>query len=423
MSRFESESVRSPTATSRRLGWGTVGPYPRCSSPWPPETRLLNRYLNEALATERALITTLTAHLATTPRGDVPPPARAPPARDPRPRGRLSSRLDAPRQQPDRRRDRPRRDRRRPGPEPRQGPARPPARRHGQAETLLKNAKDECATEALEIATYDAIEALAAELGDSETAALAARPPRRRGARCCADLRALIPALAGATVHGASRALRIAGSDDHAGQRGHRLSELSQIDLASTRGVRAAADAQPADRSCERAERADRTSAVGGLRRGDAREILARLDAAIAAAVRDYESRAAAAASSSPRGRPARAQPFDRSGSRQAGEGRRLVVVEAEPRAPARSRSTARQGASSASPPRRAASKRCGASSPSCPRTWTPRSASSCTSPPPAAACSHRSWTASPRSTWCSPSTARRSARARSTSRPPTTTC
>ena len=30
----------------------------------------LNRYLNEALATERALVTTLTAHIAMTPRGD-----------------------------------------------------------------------------------------------------------------------------------------------------------------------------------------------------------------------------------------------------------------------------------------------------------------------------------------------------------------
>ena len=32
--------------------------------------RLLNQYLNEALATERALVTTLTAHISMTPRGD-----------------------------------------------------------------------------------------------------------------------------------------------------------------------------------------------------------------------------------------------------------------------------------------------------------------------------------------------------------------
>jgi ferritin-like metal-binding protein YciE len=42
------------------------------------------------------------------------------------------------------------------------------------AEKVLKNAKDDCATEALEIATYTAIERLAAAHGDDETAALAA---------------------------------------------------------------------------------------------------------------------------------------------------------------------------------------------------------------------------------------------------------
>jgi hypothetical protein len=41
-------------------------------------------------------------------------------------------------------------------------------------EKVLKNAKDVCATEALEIATYTAIERLARSLGDDETAALAA---------------------------------------------------------------------------------------------------------------------------------------------------------------------------------------------------------------------------------------------------------
>jgi ferritin-like metal-binding protein YciE len=41
-------------------------------------------------------------------------------------------------------------------------------------EKVLKNAKDACATEALEIATYTAIERLARSVGDDETAALAA---------------------------------------------------------------------------------------------------------------------------------------------------------------------------------------------------------------------------------------------------------
>src|SRR5215212_2055483 len=42
-------------------------------------------------------------------------------------------------------------------------------------EKLLKNARDEVVTEALEIATYDALEALAKAIGDDATARLAAR--------------------------------------------------------------------------------------------------------------------------------------------------------------------------------------------------------------------------------------------------------
>jgi len=44
----------------------------------------------------------------------------------------------------------------------------------GGEEKVLKNAKDACATESLEIATYTAIERLARSVGDDETAALAA---------------------------------------------------------------------------------------------------------------------------------------------------------------------------------------------------------------------------------------------------------
>src|SRR3954447_22185735 len=80
-------------------------------------------------------------------------------------------------------------------------------------EKQLKNARDECATEALEIATYDALEALAEASGDRQTARLAARHRsdeerqvaqlRRLGGdeeRMLAELRRVVPELARAAA-------------------------------------------------------------------------------------------------------------------------------------------------------------------------------------------------------------------------------
>ena len=64
----------------------------------------------------------------------------------------------------------------------------------GGEEKLLKNAKDECATEALEIATYDALEVAAEAIGDAKTARLAASH-RGQEERMLAGLRETIPAL------------------------------------------------------------------------------------------------------------------------------------------------------------------------------------------------------------------------------------
>jgi ferritin-like metal-binding protein YciE len=66
-------------------------------------------------------------------------------------------------------------------------------------EKLLKNAKDECATEALEIATYDALEQLASQAGDSATAKLAASH-RADEERMLAALREQLPQLTAAVV-------------------------------------------------------------------------------------------------------------------------------------------------------------------------------------------------------------------------------
>jgi ferritin-like metal-binding protein YciE len=64
-----------------------------------------------------------------------------------------------------------------------------------QHERMLKNARDECATEAIEIAAYDALETVAKAAGDRVTAKLA-RDHRAQEERMLADLRAQIATLA-----------------------------------------------------------------------------------------------------------------------------------------------------------------------------------------------------------------------------------
>jgi ferritin-like metal-binding protein YciE len=104
-------------------------------------------------------------------------------------------------------------------------------------EKLLKNAKDESATEALEIATYDAIEAVARAIGDDETAELA-RSHRADEERMLAALRREIPELASATLvereapAATNGNLPIPGYDTlNAGQVIRRLPRLSTADL------------------------------------------------------------------------------------------------------------------------------------------------------------------------------------------------
>ncbi len=72
-------------------------------------------------------------------------------------------------------------------------------RGHGGAEKVLKNAKDAAATEALEIATYTAIERLANALGDDVTARLAASI-RADEERMLATIVDLIPTLTNAVL-------------------------------------------------------------------------------------------------------------------------------------------------------------------------------------------------------------------------------
>jgi ferritin-like metal-binding protein YciE len=75
----------------------------------------------------------------------------------------------------------------------------------GGEEKVLKNAKDACATEALEIATYTALERLAASVGDDTTARLAASiraDEERMLARLLREIPKLTEAVVGADVRG-----------------------------------------------------------------------------------------------------------------------------------------------------------------------------------------------------------------------------
>ncbi len=162
--------------------------------------RLVIQYLNEALSTERALVTTLRTHIGMTPEGEY--------------RGILERHIGETQEQAN-------------AVERRldelgagggliatgtgiaqslvgqglalsKGPVDLLRGKSGE-EKLLKNAKDEFATEALEIATYLALESLAAAVGDDKTAQLASRH-RAQEERMLADLRRLLPSLTIAAV-------------------------------------------------------------------------------------------------------------------------------------------------------------------------------------------------------------------------------
>ncbi|MFZ0041258.1 MAG: DUF892 family protein, partial [Solirubrobacteraceae bacterium] len=75
----------------------------------------------------------------------------------------------------------------------------------GGEEKVLKNAKDACATEALEIATYTALERLARSVGDKQTADLAAEiraDEEKMLERILREIPKLAEAVVGADVRG-----------------------------------------------------------------------------------------------------------------------------------------------------------------------------------------------------------------------------
>ena len=250
-----------------------------------------NRYLNEALATERALVSTLTAHIAMTPRSPYRELLERHLRETKEHAHALSSHATA---------------------ENTslvnlaiglaetvvgqaltlaKGPLDLVRGGPSTQERLLKNAKDECATEALEIATYDAIEALANQLGEAEIAALAARH-REEEVRMLDDLRALIPTLAARAgkTETPQAGNPIADYDElNAGQIVARLSQLTQDQLAAALAYERAHRNRRA--IVEKAEQLTATPPWKGYDEDSEEAIIERLTGALAGAVRDYESR------------------------------------------------------------------------------------------------------------------------------------
>jgi ferritin-like metal-binding protein YciE/uncharacterized protein (DUF433 family) len=183
------------------------------------EQKKVVQYLNEAEASERALVRVLQSQIAMTPRGSY--------------RSALETHLDQTRRHGDRVASRLSELGRGGNPlgivlgvvESAVGQAlaltKTPfdlLRGSGGEEKVLKNAKDACASEALEIATYTAIERLAQRVGDDETAKLAASiraDEERMLARVLREIPKLTDAVVRADVNGdSSYDVRTTGAAD-----------------------------------------------------------------------------------------------------------------------------------------------------------------------------------------------------------------
>ena len=225
------------------------------------------QYLNEAHAAELALVSTLRAHIAMTPRGEY--------------RSGLERHLGETKDHAQRIQRRVRQ----------LGAGRNPLQAGlglaqsmvGQAmvmtkgpldmvrgfspeEKLLKNAKDECATEALEIATYDALERLARGLGDEETARLAAEI-RADEERMLGQLREHLPKLTDAVIQAEVR-----GQSTYDPSKTGAADAVNRLQSAASEAVNRAQQAasdvtNAAQRSAtEAAERARETAAEAAKR-------------------------------------------------------------------------------------------------------------------------------------------------------------
>lgn len=109
----------------------------------------------------------------------------------------------------------------------------------GGEEKVLKNAKDACATEALEIATYTAIESLADSVGDETTAALARsilEDERKMLDRVLGEIPKLTEAVVRSDIHGdSSYEFTKTGAADAARKAVETVGETSRDAVASAK--------------------------------------------------------------------------------------------------------------------------------------------------------------------------------------------
>ena len=114
----------------------------------------------------------------------------------------------------------------------------------GGEEKVLKNAKDACATEALEIATYTALERLARSVGDDETAGLAASiraDEEKMLARILREIPKLTEAVVGADVKGKpSYDVTTTGAADVVREAGEAVGQAARDTAATKRTARQA---------------------------------------------------------------------------------------------------------------------------------------------------------------------------------------
>jgi ferritin-like metal-binding protein YciE len=159
-------------------------------------------------------------------------------------------------------------------------------RGHGGEEKVLKNAKDAAATEALEIATYTAIEQLATSVGDDETARLAASI-RADEQRMLDKILKEIPKLTTAVVRA-----------DVRGNGSYDVSKTGAADATRAAGRRTRAAAK---RGAAKAERTARRAPGGTRATGAAKGAVASGTCRSRATTRSPPRRSPAGCGSSPR--------------------------------------------------------------------------------------------------------------------------